>query len=75
VAKQVSARIAQWESLARISPKTAERYRELYANQIAPFIGAVPLQQLKPANIERWHATLKISGRRDGQGGRARQAC
>jgi integrase len=29
VAEHVTARIAQWESLGRIGPKTAERYREL----------------------------------------------
>ena len=69
VGEHVGARIDQWESLDRISPKTAERYRELHANQIVPFIGSVPLQQLKSANVEQWHATLKTSGRKDGKGG------
>jgi hypothetical protein len=65
----VTARIDQWEALDRISPKTAERYRELHANQITPFIGSTISQQLKSADVERWHATLKTSGRKDGTGG------
>ena len=35
-------------------------------NQIAPHIGEAPLQKLNPADIERWHATLKARGRKDG---------
>jgi integrase len=69
VAAHVTARIDQWEALGKISPKTAERYRELAANQIAPHLGAIAVQQLKAADIERWHATLKTSGRKDGEGG------
>jgi integrase len=69
VGKHVAERIEQWERLGKIGGKTAERYRELHANQIAPHIGIVPLQQLKAAEIERWHAILKTSGRRDGTGG------
>ena len=52
-----------------ITAKTAERYRELLANQIMPFIGQVALQALKAADVERWHGTLRFSGRKDGQGG------
>jgi integrase len=69
VGEHVTSRIAQWEALQKISPKTAERYNELLRNQIIPHIGQVPLQKLKPADIETWHATLKTSGRRIGQGG------
>ena len=69
VGEHVRARIDQWEALGKVSPKTAERYRELLSNQIAPHLGARPLQKLRPADIEQWHATLKTSGRRDGQGG------
>ncbi|HET6246711.1 MAG TPA: site-specific integrase [Tepidisphaeraceae bacterium] len=69
VFEHVTARIDQWDALGRITPKTAERYRELLTNQIAPHIGPVVLQKLKPANIEQWHATLKVSGRKDGKGG------
>jgi hypothetical protein len=51
------------------SPKTAERYRELLRNQIAPFIGMLVLQDLKANDVGRWHATLLTSGRKDGEGG------
>ncbi len=69
VREHVQARIEQWEALEKITPKTAERYRELLENQITPYIGAAALQKLKPADVERWHATLKTSGRKDGHGG------
>lgn len=66
VLEHVRARIEQWQALEKITPKTAERYRELLENQIAPHIGAASLQKLKPADIERWHAILKKRGRKDG---------
>ena len=66
VHEHVSARIEQWVALEKITPKTAERYRELLENQIAPHIGKASLQKLKPADIERWHSTLKKRGRKDG---------
>src|ERR1700739_2904105 len=40
IGEHVTTRIAQWEALGDITPKTAERYRELAANQIAPHLGA-----------------------------------
>jgi integrase len=55
--------------LQKITPRTAERYYELLANQIVPHIGQKPLQKLKPADIEAWHATLKTAGRKSGRGG------
>jgi len=66
VYEHVRARIEQWQTLDKITPKTAERYRELLENQIAPHIGEAPLQKLKPVDIERWPATLKARGRKDG---------
>jgi integrase len=75
VAEHVRARVSQWEAAydpaakTGISPKTAERYRELVENQIAPHIGAKLLQKIKPADIEAWHTTLRASGRKDGKGG------
>jgi len=66
VHEHVRARIEQWQALEKITLKTAERYRELLENQIAPHIGKASLQKLKPADIERWHATLKARGRKDG---------
>jgi integrase len=69
VTEHVRARIAQWESAKDISAKTAERYRELLNNQIAPFIGDKAVQKLKPIDVEAWHARLRASGRKDGRGG------
>ena len=69
VAEHVRARVAQWEASGDISPKTAERYRELIEGQIIPHLGAKVMQKLKPFDIERWHSTLQTSGRRDGNGG------
>ena len=66
VCEHVRARIEQWQALGKITFKTAERYRELLDNQIAPHIGKASLQKLRPADIERWHATLKKRGRKDG---------
>jgi integrase len=69
VGAHVAERIEQWAQLGVASPKTAERYRELAANQIGPFLGSIALQDLKANDISRWHATLLASGRKDGQGG------
>jgi integrase len=75
VAEHVRARVAQWEAAydpaakTGISPKTAERYRELVENQIVPHIGATAVQKLKPLDVEAWKATLRTSGRKGGQGG------
>src|SRR5258708_38664334 len=39
VAEHVRARVDQWEASGDISPKTAERYRELVEHQIVPHLG------------------------------------
>ena len=69
VGAHVAERIERWEQLGKIGGKTAERYRELHANQITPHLGTILLQELKSSSIERWHATLKTGGRKDGTGG------
>jgi integrase len=75
VAEYVRSRVDQWEAAydpaakTGISPKTAERYRELVENQIVPHIGATAVQKLKPLDIEGWKTKLRISGRKGGQGG------
>jgi integrase len=69
VAEHITERINTWQQRGDIGTKTSERYFELAANQITPHLGAHSLQQLKTADIERWHATLKTSGRKDGSGG------
>jgi integrase len=69
IAEYLRGRVEQWRSNGDISPKTAERYRELVENQIVPHLGSVGLQRLRPADLETWHTTLKAKGRRDGKGG------
>jgi integrase-like protein len=51
----------------RISPKTRERYRQLAEQQIIPQLGVMPLQKLRPADLERWHERLEQSGGKDGR--------
>jgi integrase len=69
VAEHVRTRVEQWEAAGDIGPKTAERYRELVENQIVPHLGAKLLQKLKPGDLEGWHTTLRLAGRKDGSGG------
>ena len=59
VAEYVTAYLDGVHSLA---PKTLERYRELAAHQIAPHLGNVKLQKLRPEHIDQWHATLLKTG-------------
>jgi integrase len=54
-----------------LSGKTLERYRGLAEQQIKPHLAPIPLQKLKPADIERWHQTLLKSG---GKGGKSLSA-
>lgn len=68
VADFVRGRIDQWEAAGDITARTAERYRELLENQIAPHLGLKALQKLRPIDIETWHTTLRTSGRADGKG-------
>ena len=53
------------EALA-ISPKAAERYRQLIERQIIPYLGALRLQSIRPSHIATWHATLLREGRHNG---------
>ena len=46
----------------KLTPKTAERYRQLIERQILPHLGALPLQKLKPVHVANWHATLLKAG-------------
>ena len=49
-----------------LAPKTVERYRELVDRQIVPHLGALPLQKIRPAQVQEWHNALLKSGRIDG---------
>ncbi len=50
----------------RVGAKSLERYGELARRQIKPHLGATPIQKLRPADIQAWHAKLI----KDGQIGR-----
>ncbi len=38
--------------------ETKERYAGLVRLQVAPHLGTIPLQKLRPPHIAAWHATL-----------------
>jgi integrase len=61
VADFMRARIGQWEAAGDISPRTAQRYRQLVEHQIAPHLGAKVLRKLRPLDIEAWHTALRDS--------------
>src|SRR5262245_57762796 len=63
VAEFVRERVNQWEAAGDISARSAERYRQLVENQIAPHLGTKLLQRLRPLDIETWHTILRNSGR------------
>ncbi len=62
VADFVRARVIQWEAAGDISARTAQRYRQLVENQIAPHIGAKVLQRLTRLDMEGWHNSLHQGG-------------
>src|SRR5258706_3435893 len=62
VADFVRARVIQWEAAGDISARTAQRYRQLVENQIAPHLGAKALQKLTRLDIEGWHNSLRNGG-------------
>jgi integrase len=71
----VATYLRSWIEIAEVvsvSPKTAERYRELIDHQIIPHIGALRLQKLRASHIAAWHGTLLREGRHDGTGLAAR---
>jgi len=62
VADFARARVDQWEASGAISGRTAQRYRQLVENQIAPHLGDKALQKLSRLDVEGWHTTLRNSG-------------
>jgi len=59
VAEFVRGRIDQWETAGAITARTAQRYRQLAENQIAPYLGAKALQKLSRLDVEGWHTALR----------------
>jgi len=45
-----------------ISARTAQRYRQLIENQIAPHLGPKTLQKLTRLDVEGWHTALRNGG-------------
>jgi integrase len=62
VADFVRGRIDQWEAAGDISARTAQRYRQLAKNQIAPSIGTKTVQKLSRLDVEGWHKILRNGG-------------
>jgi len=57
--------LADWHNdyaAVHVTPKTAERYKQLIKNQIAPNIGQVQLQRLQPAHLQGLYARLLKAG-------------
>jgi integrase len=49
-------------------PSTLHGYRQVFENHVLPRLGAVPLQELRSADLDRLYAELLRSGRRGGGG-------
>lgn len=47
----------------RVAPKALERYRGLVRNQIKPHLGAIGLQKLRAADVDRWIKALLTEGK------------
>jgi integrase len=62
IAEFASERLDQWEAAGSITARTAQRYRQLVKNQIAPQLGGKSLQKLSTLDIEMWHAALRAGG-------------
>lgn len=50
-----------------LSPKTRERYQQLVDKQIAPHLGSIKLQKLRPVEVEDWHSKLLKQGGHEGK--------
>lgn len=59
-----------WDGTLHVSPKTAERYRELVRLHIRPRLGQLKLQHVRPSLIEGFYVDLLAGKRPDGSDGR-----
>lgn len=59
-----------WDKTLTVSPKTAERYRELVRLHIRPHLGEMKLQALRPSRIEAFYNDLCAGRGPDGTDGR-----
>ena len=60
-----------WDKTLTVSPKTAERYRELVKLHIRPHLGELKLQAIRASRIEAFYNDLRAGRRPDGKEGRA----
>ncbi len=54
---------------ARLKPSTAESYERIIRLHINPNIGHVPVQKLRPEDLDTLYARLLTEGKRNGSGG------
>jgi integrase len=67
----VAAHMERWLDHVRsqVSPKTFERYCGVVRGNILPWLGAVLVTKLQPAQISEMYAKALVGGRRNGNGG------
>ena len=53
----------------RVTPSTAQSYESNIRNHIDPRIGRIPLQKLRPEDLDELYVTLLTEGKRNGAGG------
>jgi site-specific recombinase XerC len=64
--------LKQWSenyAVLHTSPRTCESYKAEVQNHIIPALGAIPLCQLQPEQVENYYANALTKGRTDGKGG------
>jgi len=64
--------LRQWlkyYAYTNLSPKTVEGYESIISRHLIPWLGAIPLTQLRPEIIQRYIGDKLSQGRVNGQGG------
>jgi integrase len=57
----------------KVSAKTHERYGEIVRKHLAPALGHIPLEKLRPLHIQSYYDEALKSGRKNGSGGLSAQ--
>jgi len=52
-----------------LSPRTAEGYEHIIRRHLIPALGNIPLTQIKPEHLQKYHSEKLSGGRCDGNGG------
>jgi integrase len=60
--------VERWitDRASTLGAKTHERQTEIVQRQIVPFLGSMPLQNIRNADIAEWHAALLLRGNAKG---------